>query len=315
MPLPQPVPDLVSLELLRSVAELGSIRRAAEAHRVSQPAASMRLRSLERAVGLPLIDRSGGTARLTPEGRAVVEWSEPVIEGMEALMAGTSAMRTREDSQLRLAASMTVAEYLLPSWLNQMHKAHPEVRVSLAMGNSERVLELVSSRGVDLGFVEGRSVPSGVRTRAVVVDELVAVVAKHHPWARRHRPVNPGELARTPLIVREVGSGTREVLESALHDVGLAVTATAELASTTAIKAAVQAGAAPAVLGKLAIHQDVEEGRLAVVATEGLSLERCIRAVWPRGRRLPAPAKAFLALAGEADRGLRGAGDDRRTPC
>ena len=93
MPLGEPVPNLRSLDLLRSVAELGSIRQAALAHRVSQPAASTRLRSLERNLGIELLDRSSGTARLTPAGVAVVQWSADVLEGMRELLLGVAAPR------------------------------------------------------------------------------------------------------------------------------------------------------------------------------------------------------------------------------
>jgi molybdate transport repressor ModE-like protein len=91
MPLAEPVPDIRSLDLLQSVAELGSIRQAALAHNISQPAASMRLRSLERTLNLQLLDRSGGRARLTPTGMAVVQWSTEVLEAMQTLLIGTAA--------------------------------------------------------------------------------------------------------------------------------------------------------------------------------------------------------------------------------
>ncbi|MHB1582123.1 MAG: LysR family transcriptional regulator [Acidimicrobiales bacterium] len=300
MPLALPLPDLASLDLLRSVAERGSIRQAAEAHRISQPAASMRLRSLERAVGLTLLDRSSGGARLTPEGRAVVEWSERVIDGMEALLAGVAAIRTEGRTQLRLAASMTVAEYLLPGWLQRLRAARPGIALSLQMGNSDRVAELTARRQVDLGFVEGRHVPAGFRSRRVVEDRLILVVAPGHPWARRRRPVQPDELAATPLVLREVGSGTREVLEGAMGELGLAVTTLVELGSTTAIKAAVASGTGPAVLSRLAVEEDVRQRRLAVVALEGLSLDRAVRAIWLPERRLVPTASSLLAVASAA---------------
>src|ERR1019366_1224504 len=94
MPLAEPVPDIRSLDLLQSVAELGSIRQAALSHNISQPAASMRLRSLERTLKLQLLDRSSGRARLTPAGMAVVQWSSEVLEGMTNLLIGTAAVRS-----------------------------------------------------------------------------------------------------------------------------------------------------------------------------------------------------------------------------
>lgn len=300
MPLGQPIPDVASLDLLRSVAELGSIGRAAAAHGISQPAASMRLRSLDRAVGLTLLDRSRGPARLTDHGQAVVEWSQRVIEAMEDLLAGTSAIRSEGRGQLRLGASMTVAEYLLPAWLSRLRAVAPMLSVSLQMGNSEQVADMTRRRTIDLGFVEGHTDAAGLEHREVAGDRLVVVVAPPHPWARRRSPVAPAQLARTPLVLREPGSGTREVLEIAMASHGLPVTPLVELGSTTAIKAAVAEGTAPTVLSRLAVAEEARHGRLVVVEVDGLDLSRSIRAVWPRAAALPAGARRLLALAAGA---------------
>lgn len=125
MPLSNPVPDICALDLLQSVAVLGSIRRAAQAHHISQPAASMKLRSLERCLGLKLLERSSTGARLTTAGDAVVEWSEPMLEGMNALHVGTSALRSKDKGHLVVAASMTVAEYLIPGWIARIAQLEP----------------------------------------------------------------------------------------------------------------------------------------------------------------------------------------------
>ncbi|HUY20780.1 MAG TPA: LysR family transcriptional regulator [Acidimicrobiales bacterium] len=297
MPLGEPVPDIRSLDLLRTVAELGSIRLAASAHHVSQPAASMRLRSLERTLDLELLDRSGGRARLTATGLAVVQWSEAVLEGMRDLLVGTAAVRSEGRDTLRIAASMTVAEYLVPGWLNRLRASDPDVAVSLQMGNSERVTEVMLRGGADIGFIEGPDRPPDLRTEVVSGDHLVVVVAPSHPWARRRRPLSAAALAATPLVLREAGSGTREVLERALAAFGLEPTPLVELASTTAIKGSVAAGTGPGVLSRLAIEPEVTDGRLVVVATSGVPFERMIRAIWPRDRPLtPAAARLLRQL-------------------
>lgn len=295
MPLVLPVPDLVSLDLLQSVAELGSIRQAAQAHGISQPAASMRLRSLERTVGLELLDRSSGRARLTPSGLAVAQWSDRILDGVRSLVAGAAALRSESRTQLRIAASMTVAEYLVPLWIDRLRKSEPDLGISLQMGNSAQVAEMVKRRHVEMGFIEGRSTFPDLRSRIVGPDNLVVVVAPSHPWARRRQPLSASMLAATPLVLREVGSGTREVLESALAEVGLNITPLVELGSTTAIKAAIESGAGAAVLSRLATEADVENGHLIQVPIKGLDLGRSIRAVWARDRQLSNSAKRLLA--------------------
>jgi len=294
MPLAEPVPDIRSLDLLRSVAEFGSIRQAAGAHHISQPAASMRLRSLERTLGLELLDRSAGRARLTVTGVAVVQWSEAVLEGMRDLLLGTAAVRSKGRDTLRIAASMTVAEYLVPGWLSRLRGSDPDVAVSLEMGNSGHVAEMMLRGGADIGFVEGPDDPPDLHVRVVSGDDLVVVVAPSHPWARRRRPLSAADLAATPLVLREAGSGTREVLERALSASGLEPTPLVELASTTAIKASVASGTGPGVLSRLAVEPEVTDGRLIVVTTTGVPLDRRIRAIWPSERPLMPAATRLL---------------------
>jgi DNA-binding transcriptional LysR family regulator len=301
VPLPEPYPDLGSLDLLVSVGELGSISAAAAAHRVTQPAASMRLRALERLLQVPLLERARTGARLTPAGVATVEWAAVVLSDMRTLLAGTSALRAGRTSHLRLAASLTVAEYLLPLWLHLLAAEAADTKVSLEMGNTAHVADLVAARDVDLGFIEGSRPPGRLRSKELLADELLIVVPVGHPWSRRRRPVSANELAKTPLVLREPGSGTREVLADALAAYGLGVTAAVELGSTTAIKAAVLTGAGPAVVSALAVRAEVKAGQLVVVTSEDLSLHRTIRAIWAPSRPPSGAAARLLAIAAASD--------------
>ncbi len=301
MPLPEPYPDLASLDLLVSVGELGSISAAAAVHNVSQPAASMRLRALERLLQITLLERATSGARLTPAGMATVEWAGVVLGDMRTLLAGASALRASRSSHLRLAASLTVAEYLIPRWLHLLAVADPETKVSLEMGNTVHVGELVTRGDVDLGFIEGSRPPGRLSSRELLTDELVIVVPAGHPWSRRRRPISVSELAKTPLVLREPGSGTREVLTDALRAQGLDVTVAMELASTTAIKAAVMIGAGPAVVSALAVRAEVQAGQLVSVASEGLSLRRAIRAIWAPNRPPSGAVARLLSIAARPD--------------
>jgi DNA-binding transcriptional LysR family regulator len=154
---------------------------------------------------------------------------------------------------------------------------------------------MVKRRQVEMGFIEGRSTFPGLKSRIVGRDNLVVIVAPSHPWARRRQPLSASMLAATPLVLREVGSGTREVLETALAKVGLSVTPLVELGSTTAIKAAIESGAAAAVLSRLATEADVENGHLIQVPVIGIDLRRSIRAVWVRDRQLSSSAGRLLS--------------------
>ncbi len=246
-------------------------------------------------MGLELLDRSSGRARLTPTGLAVSQWSDRILDGVRSLVAGAAALRSEGRTQLRIAASMTVAEYLVPLWLDRLRSTEPDLGISLQMGNSAQVAEMVKRRRVEMGFIEGRSTFPELRSRDIGPDNLVVVVAPSHPWARRRQPLSASMLAATPLVLREVGSGTREVLEIALAKHGLSIIPLVELGSTTAIKAAIASGEGAAVLSHLATEADVESGHLIQVPVKGLALGRSIRAVWARDNQLSSVAKRFLS--------------------
>ncbi|MFJ5309519.1 LysR family transcriptional regulator [Streptomyces sp. NPDC088350] len=287
------VPDLGALELLLAVARLGSLGGAARELGITQPAASSRIRSMERQLGVALVDRSPRGSRLTDAGALVTDWARRVVEAAAAFDAGAQALRHRRDSRLRVAASMTIAEYLLPGWLLALRSQRPDTAVSLLAGNSATVAERLLSDEADLGFVEGLSVPPGLDSTVIAHDHLIVVTAPTHPWARRRRPVPAQELASTPLILREKGSGTRQVLDAALGGLARPLI---ELSSTTAVKASAVSGAGPAVLSELAVGEELSMRRLVRIPVEGVSLARDLRAVWPTGHRPTGPARELLSL-------------------
>jgi DNA-binding transcriptional LysR family regulator len=307
MPLPSRVSDLTGFDLLLSVTRTGSIGRAAAEHGISQPAASARIRHLEGRLGLALIDRSPRGSTLTPAGALVADWAQAVADAAAALDAGVTALRRERESRLRVAASMTVAEYLLPAWLTALRAAGSGAAVALSAVNSAEVVEAVLTGAADIGFVEAPGVPDGLRAGPVGRDTLTVVVAPSHPWARRRSGVPPAELAATALVSRESGSGTRGFFEQALRaQAGLEhVPPLAELSSTTAIKAAVAAGAGPAVLSSLAVAAELSAGTLRAVTITGLNLNRTLLAVWAPGRRLAGPARDLYAVATRSARPRR----------
>ncbi|MER6215935.1 MULTISPECIES: LysR family transcriptional regulator [unclassified Streptomyces] len=296
VPLAHRVPDLGALELLLAVARFGSLSGAARRLGITQPAASSRIRAMETRLGVALVDRSPRGSTLTAEGALVTDWARRVVEAAEAFDAGAQALRGRRDSRLRVAASMTIAEYLLPGWLIALRGERPGTAVSLHAGNSADVAQRVLAHEADLGFVEGLSVPDGLDSAVIAQDRLVVAVAPAHPWARRSRGVEPAELAATPLILRERGSGTRQVLDAALAPAGGLAQPLLELASTTAVKAAALGGAGPCVLSELALVEELAARRLVPVPVAGAALARDLRAVWPTGSRPAGPARDLLSL-------------------
>ncbi len=320
MPVTSPweLPDLVSLRLAVEVLDRRSIGAAARQLGISQPAASARLAALERRLGVQLCLRSPTGVRPTPAGVLVRDVAAQVLEAAERLAIEVEALRDDGGGDARIAASLTIADYLLPGWLHQLRRRWPSASVRLEVANSAEVVRAVSAGEVELGFVEGGSAPVGLHAQVIGTDELAVVVTPEHPWARRPvRVVDTDELAGTPLVVRERGSGTREVLERGLRGTGRRATggggtggsaggrgsgrapflAVLELGSTSAIKAAVRAGDGPGVVSALAVADEVARGELVRVAVTGARLQRRLRAVWPRDRLPDGVAGALLAIA------------------
>lgn len=296
MPLTR-VPDLDSLELLLQVAATGSLGRAAVAHGISQPAVTARVRSMERLVGFALVERSTRGSSLTPAGALLADWARDVLQSAAALEAGIASLRSDQEGRLRVAASLTVAEHLLPRWLVRLAADRPQTAVSLTAMNSSDVGRALLDGTADLGFVEGPQLAPGLDAEVVARDRLVVVVHPGHPWTRRRRSLTAAELAGTRLVQREPASGTRSALEAALAGHGPLAVPLLELSTASAVRSAAAAGAGPAVLSNLAVDDDTAAGRLVQVPVTGADLGRRLRAVWPRGSRPSGPARELLAIA------------------
>lgn len=296
MPLPPETPELADLDLLLSIAELGSVGRAAAAHGIAQPSASTRLARLERRLGVALLVRSARGSLLTPAGEAVAAWARPVVEAAHALTDGVQTLRIDRAARLQVAASLTVAEYLLPRWLLALRRRHPAVDVAATVANSAEVCSRVRAGSSEVGFVETPDKPRGLTTREVGTDRIALFVASGYPLAARARSgLRAAALSDLTLLLREPGSGTRDTL---LHALGAALGSepalahALELGSTATILSAARDGGGVAVVSARAAAADVATGALVEVPVRGLSLVRPLRAVW-LGRR-PSPLAAEL---------------------
>lgn len=297
MPLPPWISDLPALDLLISVAETGSVGRAARVHGITQPSASARLARLERRLGVPLLVRSRQGSLLTPAGQAVVAWSHGVVDAARTLADGVLTLRADRQARLRVSASLTVAEYLLPTWLLALRRTHPGLDISADVANSHGVVEAVRSGAADLGFVESPHIPGDLGARPVGADRLALVVAAGYPLAAR--TLRPADLTDQPLLLREPGSGTRDTFLSSLEQAlghTPALPYAISLGSTTTILATVRAGGGVGVISSRAAAAAITSGELAEVHVDGLSLTRPLHALW-LGRTPTTLAAEMLTIA------------------
>ncbi|MFI6867669.1 LysR substrate-binding domain-containing protein [Nocardia sp. NPDC050406] len=307
MTLPPGTPDLEVLDLLVSVAELGSLGAAARRHAITQPAASMRITALERRLRLRLLERGPTGSTLTEHGRAVVEHARPMLAAAHAFADGVAALRVGDRPKLRIAASKTIADHRMSQWLAALREARPEVQVALEVGNSRQVEAWVREAEADLGFVEGPHSPPELGNQILGTDDLVVVVGRGHPWARHREPVTVRQLASTALLWREPGSGTRDTVWEILAATTEPARPAAELGSAAAILATARTGLAPAILSRLIAEADLRSGALVEIPLADTVLTRKFRAIWRRQAPPADPADLLVRYAElfERQRGAR----------
>jgi DNA-binding transcriptional LysR family regulator len=291
--------DLRQLLTFRTVVDRGSFSQAAEELEVSQPAVSFQIRALEERLGHRLLDRSGRRVRLTEAGEVVYRYARRMI-GLEAeLEREMGEIGTRISGRLVLGSSTGPGEVLLPRLLGAFHDAHPEVKVSLVVSDTQTVCERVLDDALELGVVGAARPQRGLVFEPFVRDELVAIVPPSHPLAGRGS-VSLEELAAQPMLIQQEGSGVRSVVEAALRESGVRdrdLNVAMELGLQQSVKAAVLDGFGITVISRLAVERELADGSLVALALEGAGLERSFFAVRHAGRTPKRVSQAFVEFA------------------
>ena len=286
--------NLHHLRIFASVAEQGGFSRAATVLRLSQPAVSKSVRELEREIGSPLFERGGRAPRLTESGTLLFARARELFAVERSAEEELRALRGLESGVLRIGASTTVITYLLPPYLARFRAAHPHIVLQVASANTRNIARALIERRIDVALVEGPVADARIEVIPWRDDELVVISSPSHPLASRKKVVL-SDLAAESFIVRERGSGTRTVAESALALHGVRLTVAMQLASTEAIKQAVAAGLGLAIVSRSAIDDQVALGRVAIVPLGGVSFQRALTELRLIGRHPTAPAATFRA--------------------
>jgi DNA-binding transcriptional LysR family regulator len=286
--------NLNQFRVFHAVARAGSITRAASALRISQPGVSKQLSEFEAASGVALVDRLPRGIRLTAAGQALLENAERLFAAERSTEELLATLRQGLSKRLRVGASTTVGSYLVPELFGALQRQEPKVQLSLEIGNTATVHELVRRDEVDLGLTEGLSGAPDLESEGFGEDELVAIVAPGDPF-ERCAPTLEQFLTR-PWICREAGSGTREVLERELLSRGVEPRPSLELGSTEAVKKAIAMRLGVGFVSGLALELELQTGRLCRVRIEGCSFKRTLHRVKLPGRELSPVALSFVAL-------------------
>jgi DNA-binding transcriptional LysR family regulator len=280
------------LEIFVAVASAGSVRVAAERLHLTQPAASMALAELERQLEAPLFARERGRLRLNQRGSELLPLAQELIERFAELQRRAGDASHVLSGELRIGASNTVGNYLVGDLLGDFVLAHPQVSVRLGVANTDAIAAGVVDHRFEIGCVEGPVAHPSLDVLPWRDDALVVCVRPDHPLAKQPH-LQPGDFAGARWILRERGSATRALSERALAALPAGDTVL-ELDQSEAIKQAVIAGLGIACLPSVAVTDAAATGRLVVLSTPFLDLQRKLTLLVHRSRYRGALLDAFL---------------------
>jgi DNA-binding transcriptional LysR family regulator len=286
--------NLHHLRLFAAVVEHGGFTKAAATLNLSQPAISKSLAELERHLKLTLIDRSGRSLKLTDAGRALYERARELFGVERMAEQELRELRGLKRGVLRIAASTTIATYMLPPFLGRFHLRHPRVRIRTASANTRSVLRMLLESRVDVALVEGPVSHASVEVHPWRDDELVVIAPPDHQLLARDS-VDVAMLAEESFLVREPGSGTRVVSARALALHGVRLTNTMRVGGTEAIKQGVAAGLGLAIVSRAAAADQLALGKIAILSVNGLVIRRTLTQIKLRGR-VPTAAASELEV-------------------
>ncbi|MGO4394458.1 LysR family transcriptional regulator [Variovorax sp. M-6] len=294
---------LRQLHIFSAIAELGSTTAAAASIPLSQSATSAALAELESLLGSALFDRVGKRLILNETGRALHVRARAALNAAMEIErdfgVGGGAEHAFPPAHIRLGASTTIGNYVMPARIAQLQRELPRIAVELRIGNTQDVVNAVLRMEVDAGLIEGPCHADGLEVQHWATDRMVIVAAADHPFAMLGRPVSALELGKERWLLREGGSGTRELLDQLLlpHLGGFA--SSTQLGDTEAIKQATAVGLGIACLPLCTVGDQVALGRLVILHTALPLLDRPLYCIRHQFKKFSAPLDALLAAESE----------------
>jgi len=276
------------LKVFRTVARHRNFRIAAEDLLLTQPAVTQQIKALESELDTALFDRSGGKITLTPAGLALLPFVERLAALADEARQAVAATSGRKAGKLTLAASQTIGQYLLPKLIAAFLADNPRVEVHVISGNTQAVLEAVldhkTTARADLGLIEGPAMRQDVHLTPFMQDHMVCIVPAGHEWA--NEDVSLDQLQQATYLTRELGSGSRRIVEQALEAAGVRVKdlrIRMTFDSTEALLSAVEAGLGIAFVSRWAVRSQLALGTLQTARIRGLQLARMFSIALPVG--------------------------------
>ncbi|WP_243371491.1 LysR substrate-binding domain-containing protein [Geotalea sp. SG265] len=289
---------LRQLEIFEKVATSQHVTQASEQLLVGQSAVSMAIAEMERQAGSPLFERVGKRLILNDRGRQILPQARKVLTELHMMEQFLAESAGQPIGTLDVGASTTIGNYILPAIVGEFCRRYPKAKALLHVANAQQVESAVAKGDLDFGLVEGLAHYGSLTATPWRGDELVVIVGKDHPWADE-RVASLDDLHNASWIMRERGSGTREIFEAAMARQGVTFAVSLELGHTEAIKKAVEAGLGVGCLSRMAVEREIAHGWLIEVASQ-LDLQRSLLILTRDTQQLTALSRAFLTLLGDS---------------
>lgn len=284
------------LKVFCAVAETKSFSKASEIIHLTQPAVSLQIQALEELYETKLFDRSSTNITLTPAGEILYRYAKEILSLYASAAREIGELTGLVKGSISLGASTTIGNHVLPTVLAEFRQNYPKIRVRLFVGNTRRIIELLNASTIDLGIVEGDVTRQKLKVERLLQDELVVIVSPQHPWAKK-KEVSIFEVTKEPFIMREEGSGTRQIIEKYLSRHGLGINdlkITMMLGSTEGIKEAVESGIGISIISRWAARKENRYGALKLLSIKEERLYRDFSLISPKNAIMSHAVSEFL---------------------
>ncbi len=286
------------LKVFCTVAETKSFSKTSQIIHLTQPAVSLQIQALEELYETKLFDRSSSSISLTSAGEVLYNFSKSILAQYAELEKEIGKITGLIKGSITIGASTTIGNYILPSVVFNFKKAHPKIKITILIRNTERVIDLLTSGVVDFGLVEGETTKSKIKVEPLLTDELVFIVPAAHHLAKK-KSVSILEIMKEPFIIREEGSGTRHIVEKYLATHGMKVSdlhIVLVLGGTESIKDAVERGMGISVISRWAARKEVQFGTLKYITAKEDRILRDFCLVMPKNAVFSHAVDEFLSF-------------------
>jgi DNA-binding transcriptional LysR family regulator len=282
------------LKVFYTVAQTLNFNKTAEKLFITQPAVSKHIKELEQQYGVSLFNRTNKRITLTKEGEILKSHAQAIFEEYQKVDFELNLLKNKASGTLKIGASTTISQYIIPTILAKFHRSFPDIKVSLLNANSSEIEHLLADKKIELGIVEGINKNSDIKYLPFMTDEIVLVCNAKNQFIKKDT-LGLKDLTNLPLLTREDGSGTFDIITNALKKEGIKISQLnieMQLGSTEAIKNYLLHSNTYSLLSTHSIKQELANHTLKIISVKNLKISRMLSFAHKQGQ--PAPLADFF---------------------